>query len=110
MRKLFAMALRHKVTVEERTRVADGAGGFEEGWQEVVTLWASIDPVRASERYAAGQMAATATHKIVMRYHSAIKAPMRFSWNGKHFNIRAITNIGEKDRFLEIYAEEGVGV
>lgn len=110
MKKLFAMALRHKVTVQQRTRVADGAGGFEDGWETVVTLWASVDPIRGSERYAAGQVAATATHKFLMRYHSAIRADMRFSWNGTYYNIRSITNVGERDRFLEIYAEEGAAL
>jgi len=107
MKKLFTMSLRHKVTVERKTRVSDGAGGFEDDWEEVVTLWASIDRVRGGEHYAAGQVTAKATHKFLMRYHSAITADMRFSFSGKTYNIRSIENVGEKDRLLEIYAEEG---
>jgi len=108
MRKLFTMSLRHKVSLEQKSQVSDGAGGFETSWESVASLWAGIDKLRSSERFAGGQVTADATHKFTLRYHSGIRTDMRFNWNGRLFNIRVINDIDEKNRILEVIAEEGV--
>jgi len=107
MKKIFSMSLRHKVQLERRVQVSDDAGGFAESWEKVATLWASIDRVRAGERYMAGLVTASATHLFRFRHVADISPSMRLSYEGRIFNIRSIHDVGERQRILEVYAEEG---
>lgn len=108
MKKFFTGTLRHKVILERRARVADGAGGYETAWETVTTLWASIERVRGSESYSAGKLSAKATHLFRLRYYSGIDTDMRLTFQNRTYNIRSIHNIDMRDRVLEVFAEEGV--
>lgn len=110
MKKLLTHSLRHKVTLEKKTLVSDIAGGYQTGWQAVVTLWASINRLRGNERFTGGQLASASTHVFRMRFHSDISPDKRFIYDGRIFNIRVLHNVDEKDRMLDVYVEEGVGV
>lgn len=106
--KLFTSTLRHKVILQQKNMIADGAGGFTASWQDIATLWAEIKQLKASEKYTGGQVTPTATHIFRLRYNDDVTTGMRFSYDGRFFNIRALHNIGELSEVLDAYVEEGV--
>lgn len=106
--RFLASNLRHKVTLERPALAPDSGGGYAQTWEEAATLWAAITRLRAGERYTNGQLTVSASHIFRLRYTSDITADMRFIFDGRAFNIRGIQNVDEKNRMLEVYAEEGI--
>ncbi len=101
-------AYHQRLHVQQENAVADTGGGTVMGWTTIDTVWASIEPVNGSETVIAGKLSGTITHRVRMRYAPAITPAMRFVLGSRVFNIRSIKNIQERNRALEILAEEGV--
>ena len=106
--KATCSRLRHKLCLQQEMLTTDGVGGYIKTWQNVADVWAELKPVLGSERLFAGQLQSAVTHKILIRYRAGISAGMRFVFDGRNFNIRAVFNADEKHDTLEILAEEGV--
>ena len=68
--------MKHRVTLRRQVLTPDGAGGFSESWQDVTTVYAAITPAAAGEQLKYGQIEATTTHHIVMRYCTDITPGM----------------------------------
>ncbi len=102
--------LRHRVTLEKKILTADNGGGYSASWEQIAVLWAEIQRIKGGEGQIYGKVNASATHLFRLRYRSDITAEMRLCYDNRIFNIRAIHNSEERDRMLNIYAEEGVAV
>ena len=107
--------LRHRITLQQEIKTADGAGGYTRSWQNVTDLWAEINIISSRFRYGrerlyAGQIQSELTHKIIIRYRSGITASMRLLFENRVFNIRSIANLQENDEILELLVEEGVAI
>lgn len=104
---------RHRITFQEQVETPDGGGGYDLSWQniaEMPTVWARIIPLSGSERLAAQRLESRITHRIRIRYRAGITPDLRAAFKGRTFNIRAVINVEEKNRFLDLLAEEGVAV
>jgi SPP1 family predicted phage head-tail adaptor len=100
--------LRHRVELQSRTLTADGFGQPVETWATYATVSASVSPLRGRERFAAMQVAAETTHRIVMRGRSGIKAEDRVFYDGRVFDIRAIMDMDERGIMLELLCTEEI--
>lgn len=98
--------LRHRLVLEEVSRVDDGSGGSDETWLAVTELWAGLRPMTGQEREAADQIAGRVTHEIWVRHRTGVKPRMRFRYGARVFEIRAVIDAGERRRFLKCLAEE----
>ena len=113
-KKNCSSSLRHRLTLQQEQQADDGQGGYTRSWQDIVDIWAEIDPASNggwmgnAERLADGQIQERIMHKIRIRYRSGINAGMRLTFNERIFNIRTVTNVNEASEILEILAEEGV--
>ena len=99
-------SLRHKVVIQSETQSSDGQGGFTSSWTDGPTVYCSIEPVKAYERYQAMQMQTPVTHKIVMRYRGGVTAKNRLKFGDRILEIKEVINIEERGRFLQIKAME----
>lgn len=105
--------LRHRLTIEEEVRVADGGGGFTLTWQAVAVeaeVWGAILPLSGREVLRAQQLATPVSHCVSIRYRADVTASMRLTLGARVFNIRAVVNVEERDRWLELMCEEGVAI
>lgn len=101
--------LRHRIVIQTLTETADGAGGFTSSWADTVSIWAKITPTSAYERAQAMQLEATVTHKILIRYRSDIVPKQRIKFGSRYFGITGITNIEERNQYLQLMALESPG-
>lgn len=99
--------LRRQITIEREQRVSDGAGGSTITWSTVATPRAFIKPMSGGERLQAMRLEATVTHRIFIRYRSDLLTSDRINYNGRLMQIRALINLEERNRWIEIYADEG---
>lgn len=106
-----ACDLRHAIIIQEENATDDGGGGLTNPWAnpvEVARARSCIEPLRGFERLRAQQLESPVTHKITLRYRAGIKAQHRILFGTRVFNIRSVINIEERNRWLEIMADEGV--
>lgn len=92
--------LRHELALEASATVADGMGGHAEGWNEVATVFASIEPVAATSAFGAGQTLETTTHRITMRARDGVASGMRLRRGSRVFEIVTVHDPDETGRYL----------
>ena len=81
--------MRHRVTIQAMTRIADGIGGYSESWAPIATVWASVDKPSGKIVAFAGQLDAVVTAEIRTRYRADIAAQMRLVHGGITYRIEA---------------------
>jgi len=98
--------LRHSVTIQYPTRVADGAGGFTVTWATAAEVYAAIWPISAKETVQAMGQAMTITHRIRMRYRANIRSSWRIKHGNRYYNIVSIINPNMERKWLDILVKE----
>lgn len=94
--------LRHRVVLQNPVEAQDqNNGALIVTWQDVATLWSSIEPLSANEFIAAQAEASKVTTRITIRYRADISAKMRLYHAAKdqYYNIEGI--LADKDSGLE---------
>lgn len=81
--------LRHRVTLQRFQQGQDAYGGPVETWEDVATVWASLEAMSGREFFASQQAQSEVTQRIRIRYRAGVTADMRVIHNGKVFNIVA---------------------
>lgn len=104
---ITAGKLRHQITIEREQSVSDGAGGSTITWSTVATPRAFIKPMSGGERLQAMRLESTVTHRIFIRYRDDLLTSDRINYKGRLMQIRALINLEERNRWIEIYADEG---
>lgn len=98
--------LRHRVTIQQKTRTADGGGGGSVDWSAVATVWAKIEPLSAFQRLKAEQLESCVTHQVSIRYRTDVKTGMRIAYDGRYLAIKTVIDDGERGRWLVLSCEE----
>ena len=99
-------ALRHRVTIERPERTAEGGGGATIAGTEVATVFARIETASGREISLADGRQGRATHKILLRWRADVEPQMRFTCEGRHFDIRAVLDTDGRRRWLTCLSEE----
>ncbi len=103
--------LRHRLTIQAERTTSDGGGGLSDPWADpvaIATVWGKVEPLSGGERLHAAQIQDRLSHRIVIRHRAGITAAMRVVFGARIFNIRAVIDVDERGRFLELLCEEGV--
>lgn len=104
--------MRHRITIEQKTRVPDGAGGYTESWVAFVSnVSASIDPVSGKEFFEAQQTQSEVSHKIRIRYKLGVLPSMRVNFKGRIFAMTSPPiNWEERNRDMLLMCSEVIPV
>lgn len=81
--------LRHRVTLQRFQQGQDAYGGPVETWEDVATVWASLEAVSGREFFASQQVQSEVTHKVTIRFRPGVAADMRIVYGGRVFGIVA---------------------
>jgi SPP1 family predicted phage head-tail adaptor len=102
--------LRHRITIQVRTEVADEFGERVSTWSNLVEVWGRVEALSGREAATAVQVRATLTHSITLRNVGVNLDPKRhrFAWNGR--TLALVSAFDPKDRGAEwvCMAEEWV--
>lgn len=100
------VALKHRVTLQRISRAEDGQGGFTETWDDIATLWASIEPLKGYERMQAMQLKTPTTHRVRLRYRADVTTKDRLIYDGRAFDVAEAINEGEAKLWLRLSCVE----
>lgn len=98
--------LRHRITIQQKTRVQNEYGEEIADWVDVASVWASVNPISGREFFAAEAVNSEVTHKINMRYRSGITPDMRVKFKERYFQIIVVMNLQEKNVELQLLCKE----
>jgi len=100
--------MKYRVTLQQPVLATDNAGGFAESWQNLATapvVYAAITPANSGEQLKYGQIEATSTHHIIIRYRTDITPGMRLiDEDAVTYNIISVTAQNGAKVYLELLA------
>lgn len=105
-KKIDPKRFNKRVAIQAVTETADGQGGFTDVWATSVTVWASVKPVRAYERFQSMQLETPVTHNVTMRYQDSITTKNRLLYDGRILHVESVINEEEADLFLTLKCKE----
>lgn len=80
--------LRHRVTIQAPGMTQDpNTGEMLEGWTDVATCWASVEPLSGRDFIAAKAQQSEISARIVIRYREGIDSTMRVLHRGRTYSI-----------------------
>lgn len=102
------------VTIERNTPTSDGEGGFVDAWAADPPggVWAMVRPVSGAERFEANRVTPGNGCRFVVRWRGDVNgAPYysardRITYNGRTYGVVSVIDIEDRQRYLEIMAEE----
>jgi len=99
---------RHRITIERQQTVLDpDTNEPTKTWVPFAKRWATIQPLRSREYWAAAQVQSEATHTIRMRYTPGIRSDMRIVFKDRIFDIVGPPrNLDEENRITELLVKE----
>lgn len=88
--------LNRRIDIVKPNLTQDPAGGTQVDDNSIfATVWASIEALDGTERYAGQQLVAEVTHKITIRWLPGVKASMNVWFEDRQFQIKAVLNPDE---------------
>ena len=108
MRTMNIGRLNKRVTIYRKDDSKNALNQKSKELIEVKTVWASVAPVRGSERYDLQKLHEEIVYRIYMRYLSGIKADMYIMCEGRLFEIQSVIDVDFEHKMLEIDAVEKV--
>lgn len=99
--------LRSRVTIQSRSSTPDSFGEQGSAWQDVATVWASVEPLSGRELLSAQQVQGEISHRVRCRFRSGVTTAHRLLFAGRVLDIQAVINPQERGVMLEILCREG---
>lgn len=99
-------AMRHRITIQQLVESSNTFGEVEKTWQDVATLWASIEPLRGREYFDSQQINAEVTTRIRIRYRPGIKPKMRAVYGERIFDIQSVIDVEERHKEIHLMCKE----
>lgn len=105
-KKLTIGEMRHRITLQQPIETPDGHKGHTVKWQDLATLWASVEPLSGREYFYSHQIKAEITHRVKIRYRENITTKMRIKHRDRVLAIESILDLKERRQILEILCRE----
>lgn len=106
-----AGTLDKRVILQSPAGSRDAVGERTTTWTTVATVWGSINPISARDLIAAGQTQTEITHRVRVRYSSALAAldsSWRVMFGSRIFVVLTVRNIEEGNKEFELLCSEGL--
>lgn len=100
--------MRHRITLQTPERTSDGIGGDTIAWNDLAEMWTYAKPASLRENFRDMKINEEKDYEFTIRYRSGFDSSSRIKFGGRYFNVRQVRNRDERDKYLDILAEEGV--
>jgi SPP1 family predicted phage head-tail adaptor len=103
--------LKCKITIEQQSTTQNTYGEYPNSWTTFGTAWAEVITMNTfanREAVTANQEHSRIDVKFRIRYLSGTLPKMRVSFNSAYYDIKAVININEENRFMWLMCEKVV--
>ncbi|WP_261337901.1 phage head closure protein [Rhizobium leguminosarum] len=96
----FASSANTRIVVQTPTETSDEFGGRTVVWNDLVSLWAVVEPMAGREIYVSAQQQSRVDARILIRYRSELSDTTTASRNrvqvdSRFYNIAAVRNLSD---------------
>jgi SPP1 family predicted phage head-tail adaptor len=98
--------LRHRITLQKYVSSKDSYGAENKVWSDLANVWASIEPISGKEYFAAQQVNAEVSTKIIIRYRKDVEPKMKIKYMGRYFEILSVIHTKEQKKELQLMCKE----
>lgn len=98
--------LNQEITLKSPLATTNAIGEAVVTYSDVVTVWAAVEPEKASERMSDGLIFGKAVYKIIIRYRSDVTSEWKIDWGDKTLELKSVLNPYNRNKQLEIKATE----
>lgn len=105
---LYGGLLRTRVQLQSKTRTPDASGGFDVDWATYATIKANVVVRPGREAVSADRLSSTQMIRAVIRFRADVNETDRAIIAGKAHQIRSVSNIDMRDKWMELDLEQGV--
>jgi SPP1 family predicted phage head-tail adaptor len=98
--------LRHRITLQSKTKVKDSEGITKEKWADVMTVWAAVEPLRGREYFQAAAVNQENTVRFRIRYRAGVTPNMRVKYGSRLFDIKSVIDIEERHVEMHLMCQE----
>lgn len=107
MKKIGIGDMRHRITFQEPVKTPDGYKGHTVNWKDVVTVWASVEPLSGREYFYSHQIKNEISHRVRVRYRTDLRLEMRIKLSeDRALAIESIIDLQERHEMLELLCME----
>lgn len=92
--------MRHRVVISSPTEVRGRSGQTTLQWNNLATVWASVEGLSSRDIMQAQQANVIATHRIRIRKRDDVAHTHRIAWKGRTMEIASVTPRGETTEIL----------
>lgn len=93
---------RERVTIQTRASGVDSLGQESTTWSDTLTCWASVEPLRGREYFAAGEVQSAVDVRIRIRWREGIVPTMRVMWRSVPHDIVSVIETRAGMEVLEL--------
>ena len=97
-----------RVTLQQPGGGVDVLGQAQASWQDVVTVWAEVTPLRGREYFAAGTMQVPVDVKMRIRYRDDVVPTWRIVWRTQPHDIVSVIDVEARKECLELMCIAGI--
>ncbi len=100
--------LNRRVTIQAPVRSENGKGGILKSWDDLITVWAEMIPLRGSEALDQALLERRQIWKVTIRHRDDVSPDNRLQFRGRPMNIITAEDPDGKRQWLVLTAESGV--
>ena len=94
------------ITIQSPVESVNTLGERVITWSDVDMVHAAVEPIRGREFFAAEQVQAEFSHRVVMRYRDGMTTRMRVLHLGRVLQINTIIDVDERHKELQMMCRE----
>lgn len=98
--------LNERVVLQRREMTGEAEGGHVAIYVPMVTLWARVTALGGGRGFAADARGVEASHSVVIRYSSAVRAGDRFVYRGRNLEVLSAEDISGRRKFTACRCRE----
>lgn len=95
------------VSLQSKTKTADGMGGFTEAWNSHTAVSCYLEGIGGAERWQAMRTSAGNRWRCIIAYQSGVTEAMRAVIGGKTYAIEAVQDMSGRGKWLELILTDG---
>jgi len=110
---ITAGKLKSRIAIQQRASVADGAGGFTDGWATIAQPFAWWKVLTGAERWQAMRISPQKRVRAIIRFKGSAEGnPLyssneRVTYRGFTYAIEAVSDIEDSQTWLELMLVQG---
>lgn len=111
--KIAARDLTERLTIQRKTRTADGQGGYSETWATIGTPYGMVRGLGGGERWQAMRVSPQNRFRAVIRFRGdangapCYSAADRVRWRGREYAVESVIDMESRRKWLELILVEG---